>query len=301
MAKTKEKTVESTNGKYVGGETPSPTALAMQPDTVFYVPATAISIEDGFNARDFSAQENKDHIARLAKLIAANGVENPLRVRIADGRIIVIDGESRLRAALTLEDFASGSREIPILLDTDNDPVHRVQSLIVKNTGKPLAMIEQLIVVSRLEAMGQTVKDIQEALGFTRTAFSNLRLLGKAPETVLEAVANNQISASVVVELQRAYGDTPEVVAKAVEKAVKAAEREALADPKRAGKAKKAKPDGVQYTRGLYDGLISTIRDVYWSLEPKTHRKERGWLKNALQNINAPLKIDEPDADDDEE
>lgn len=286
-------TEETTKAYALGLPADSDIIASITADQVIYVPTAMVSVEKGFNARDFTTPENKDHVARLAKLIGANGVENPARVRIDGDRIVLTDGESRLRATLSLNGSAKGT-SFPVLLDPDgDDETRRIESLVVKNSGRSLTMLETLSVVSRLEARGLKAKDIQDSLGFTRTHYGNLKLLGKAPEIVLEYVREGRVSATLVVDLVREYKDDPETVAKSIISAVKKAERE-VANASAADAKKKATKrdvedeDGVTYSKGNMDGLIFAMKEAFHlALPASEHRAIRATLRRALENVGS--------------
>jgi ParB-like chromosome segregation protein Spo0J len=289
---------------YPLGEPVKDSALlkSLAPDRVIDVPLKYLSIEEGFNVRDFTSAENKDHIKRLAVLIGVSGVETPVHVRAVGDRIVITDGECRVRASVIAAE--AGSKEvatIPARLDPHGeDEAYRTESLVVKNTGRPLAMLETLEVIKRLRAFGRTQSDVQAALGFTRTHMSNLNLLDLATPPVREYIRLGKVAPTTVVDLIRDYKDEPEIVEQAVAKAVQRVEKQeakgaggAAADG-RVTKKTLDPADGVVYTRTTFDGLIRVHQRLLADMTPaQNFRKWRNWIRQALENVGAPLELED--------
>jgi ParB-like chromosome segregation protein Spo0J len=293
-----------TDTAYSLGE-PAPPALikTFAPNRVVDVPLKFLSIEEGSNVRDFTSFENKDHLKRLAVLIAEKGVETPIIVRIAgESRIVISDGECRVRAAHAARE--AGSKKvatIPALLDFNlDDPAGRIESLVVKNTGKPLAMLETLEVVKRLRALGKTNPEIQSALGFSRYHMQNLGLLDLATPPVREYIRLGRIAPTTVVEVIRDNRDDLEAAEKGVLDAVKRVEKQEAKGAAPGGKVTKSKvaPGEVVYTRSTFHGLIRVLQRLLAEMTPATeYRKFRNWVRAALENAGAPLEAEEDDGE----
>src|SRR4029078_4196457 len=77
-------------------------SLAEGRSDVLMVDPLNITVEAGFNCRDFSLSQNKEHVKDLQESIRVNGVQSPLWVRMqkrdGENRLVLVDGESRLRA-----------------------------------------------------------------------------------------------------------------------------------------------------------------------------------------------------------
>jgi ParB-like chromosome segregation protein Spo0J len=279
----------------------------MQPNVVHFVPLDQIEIEEGFNARNFDTKDNRDHVADLARSIAARGVENPLRARVVAGengltRLILTDGESRLRAARKAREDGASLETVPVLIEDEHRvESDRIVSLVVKNTGKALTPLEMLNVIERLEKMGVKQVEYCRELGMTKTAAQNIKLLGRATDVTKQLVARGSISATLVQDLLREHKD-PESVQEIVVREVAKAERKAQATGAGLGKVTKSKvqdPDKVLYSKGVQDGLIAALQDIYAlthrfaSLDEATQKKHivklRKAVKDSLENANAPL------------
>jgi ParB-like chromosome segregation protein Spo0J len=95
----------------------------------------------------------------------------------------------------------------------------RVLSMITRNSGKPLSMLEQAEVVKRLAAFGWDKKKIASKAGKSVQHIENILVLAGSPEELKKQVAQGDVSASNAVSLTKKHGDkASEVVKGAVEK-----------------------------------------------------------------------------------
>jgi ParB-like chromosome segregation protein Spo0J len=278
-------------------------SVEQNPAVVHGVPLENVSVEEGFNVRNFDAPENKDHVKRLATLIGAHGIETPLRARIVEGRIVLTDGECRVRAAYLARENGAPQRDVPVLLDIPLDggsDADYIASLVIKNTGKPLAMLETLEVVKRMQDAGVSATDIGTRLGFSRMHLSNLRVLDTATDATKMLIAKGRIAPSTVVELlkeNKDHEDPAAFVEAAVTTAVKKIEQqEARAvEPARITPRAVTPAGDVVYTKPVFNGLISTLQRLLADMKPASdYRKWRNWARQALENAGAPLEADEP-------
>ena len=133
-----------------------------------YLPLDLIQIEDGFNLRDFTTEENRMHVLNLASQIDLDGeIVTPLAVRERKhctepgregtfSRFFLVDGESRLRALWHLRDVKGCDhpvirRGIPVIVKGDhvrNDIdflIHQMRH----NSGKRYAFSEYVDGIKR--------------------------------------------------------------------------------------------------------------------------------------------------------
>lgn len=94
--------------------------------------------------------------------------------------------------------------------------------LVVSNSGCPLTMLEQSIVVKRLQHRGYSNAEIGRRVGSSGAYVETLTVLAAAPAYLQQLVASERIAGTTVVTLIRGVGP-----AKAVERV--AAEQERLA------------------------------------------------------------------------
>ena len=100
-----------------------------------------IRIEDGFNPRQYTLKENRDHLDALKSSIREMGVRVPVMVRwdVGTEQAILIDGECRVRACLELIAEGVDIKTIPVLQAQGANEADRLILAITTNTGKPLS------------------------------------------------------------------------------------------------------------------------------------------------------------------
>lgn len=197
-------------------------------ESLFHIDPEEAVIEDGFNVR-----EDFGDLKALEKSIECQGIVTPLMgQQMADGKWVITDGERRVRAALALKSKGT-VRLLPIIQEPQGfDEEKRTASLLSRNDGKELTLLEQAAVVGRLMGMGLKAKTIGERVGKTVTAIRNLEKLVNIPDEVRDHIKKGTISASLVIEIIRKYPD-PEEYTKKIEEGVKAAQSlEQLRDTK---------------------------------------------------------------------
>ncbi len=172
-----------------------------------------IDIEPGFNPRDYSLPENREHIDTLKRSISQIGLEKPLTVRLntATGRATIVDGESRLRAILELiaeghEILSDPDVEIPCFPAPkgSNDEGSRLMSAIVANTGKPLSKWELGTAFQRLFNFGLSPEKIAARTGYNERFISEAIELADAPQEVKELLSTNAITPGNAISVLRA-------------------------------------------------------------------------------------------------
>src|SRR6185437_15167481 len=117
-----------------------------------------IRIENGFNVRDYSLEENRLHLNNLKASIKTSGVLQAVWVRheAADDSFYLVDGECRLRATLELVAEGVPIFEIPCkIVDAGNEIDRKILSLTA-NSGKPLSKWEAGNGYKQLVAWGWT-------------------------------------------------------------------------------------------------------------------------------------------------
>ena len=268
-----------------------------------------LSIKRGFNVRNFKAKENVEHVQALRELIEPNGVETPLWVRYdttAEGaRLVVVRGESRLRAVLAIrqDKGPSAMPTVPVILAPNKSSAEQVIDFVVESSGKNLSMLETLDAVNRLRADGVSRKTVQERLAKSHTFMRNLEILAWATPEVHAAIADGWLSATNVIDKLR-ESDGDETLANLASKKLMAAAERAKNAGEKAAKGKKApgddesgeedgrksKGDGIVYNKATQRALIRAIQDTLALLTPaKQFPKQRETLKAALTNAGAPF------------
>lgn len=249
-----------------------------------------IKIEDGFNARDFTLPENREHVDQLARSIAEIGLQKPIEVRYHGGDVYLTDGESRLRAVLkAIEDGAPIQTIKAMRQDGKISDAERVLGLITHNQGKPLTPLEQCEVFSRLHKFGWTDAKIAKAVGLTAAHISGIMKLHTSPEAVKQLIRDGKVAASMAINVVRDHG--PEKAVSVLNDAAKNAEAQGktrataqhvTATPSKAKrKTKNSKPTWTQkeVIKTLISFVVGVQRDT--SMPRSLRTKARDVLENA--------------------
>lgn len=194
----------------------------------FNIDPRRIETEPGFNARDFSTPENQAHVAQLKLSIAANGVKMPLTIRkTSDDKIYLVDGESRWRA--TMELIAEGVNIVSVPCQAEgvhDDPATRTASMVIRNTGKQLSLLEQGEAYRRLTNYGWDDKKIADTCGYTEQHIKDCLLLVSSEPTIQGAVRAGLVSGSAAISvMRRSKEKATGIIAKGVDAAVAAGKK----------------------------------------------------------------------------
>lgn len=192
-------------------------------NAITMVDPALIVIRDGWNSRDFSDVENVAHVNALADSIRENGVKEPLTVYIEDGKMILTNGESRLRAVRLLLSQGVAIAGVPVQTEPKNaNEVDFLASQIIRNSGKPLTLLEQAALFRKLIGHGLTEKDIAAKAGYTNERIRQILTLNQATPDVAAEVKAGTIAATTVqriIAAAKSRAEISETVKAAVEKA----------------------------------------------------------------------------------
>lgn len=186
-----------------------------------------IHVIKDLNPRVKGTKAYKDHVESIGKSIIANGYyqDKPLAVfvRKIDGvdTICLRDGHHRHAGIEWANKKAPGTVEfVPVVFDAEEmSNADMIVSFATGNMGKPLNPYELGVVVKRLAAEGVSKKEIATRLAITDRYIDDLGILMQAPEDVIEMVLNDQVSATLAIEMAKAHGE------KAAKHLLKAAEK----------------------------------------------------------------------------
>lgn len=150
----------------------------------------------------------------LADSIRTHGILNPLVVRRAEGRYILIAGERRLRAA-----GLAGLAEVPVVVRDAPDAKVQLELALVENLQRAdLDPVECAKGYQRLaDDFGLRQDQIAQRVGKDRSTVANAMRLLKLPDFVLEAMRAQRITAGharALVPLADAPDDLRSVLAK---------------------------------------------------------------------------------------
>lgn len=217
---------------------------------VFEVDPRAIEIEAGWNPRtDFSGEDE------LMASIIENGVRVPLTVKAVGDRIVLVDGERRLRATRRAIAEGAGIVSVPAMLSRRGvSDVEALLDSLIKNDGKPLTATEEAEAFRRLSAWGLTQQDIARRVGKSQGyVCGRLALVDAVPE-VKEALNKKEITKKDAIKVvKKSQGSV-------------AAQREGLVkarEDRRAGAAsgsggngfKPMRADAIEKLIGEYKGV----------------------------------------------
>lgn len=178
----------------------------------FMINPRTIVIDDGFNPRDYTAPENQEHIRMLADSIKAVGVKNPITVRYADGKAILVDGECRLRATLlAISEGADITAIKAIQEDKGTTAADRKLSTVILNSGKTFNMLELGRGFAELIAFGYDEALIVKRTGHKAHLVSNALELHGASDALKALVRSGQVSATHALDELRRGGESAAV------------------------------------------------------------------------------------------
>ena len=193
---------------------------------IFKINPNDLFLKSGWNTRDDSP-ELEAHIDMLAQSIAEIGVKEPISVRLEDGKLWVINGHCRTRAAIrAIEVYKADLKTVPVIAeDRYANEADLVLQQIVRNSGKPLTTMEQARVFKKLLDMGWQQVEISKKVGMTNGRISQILDLLTMPPNIQAAVVQGAVSASLAQQTVKA-AETPGEASVALQKAVDQAAKE---------------------------------------------------------------------------
>ncbi len=229
--------------------------LALGRSDLFSLAPDDIHVQTGWNSRDFNDPENVTHVDALARSIKEVGVKEPLAGYMDDGKFILTNGESRLRAVKKLIAEGVEIKSLPVIREPKHaNEVDRLASQFIRNSGRPFSPMENAKLFARLLDYGWSEKDIASRTGMSRERVHQLVKLNAVPEVVKKEVTKGTISATAVQRIQAKAESVTDVTAQV---------SNAIATAKAAGKTKAtpkhvASKKGKNKTRGaeLVDALL---------------------------------------------
>ncbi|QKI90374.1 ParB/RepB/Spo0J family partition protein [Thiomicrorhabdus xiamenensis] len=136
-------------------------------------------------------QFNDDSLAELAASIKVQGVVQPIVVRsLNDDSYEIIAGERRWRAAKL-----AGLEHVPVVIRQADGQTTLAMALIENIQRENLNPIETAIGLKRLlQEFELTQQEVADAVGYSRSAVSNLLRLLKLPEAIQQALHDGKIT-----------------------------------------------------------------------------------------------------------
>jgi len=171
--------------------------LVTKRSDVLHVDPRTIIVEEGFNVRvDYG------DIAALSVSIAENGVRVPLRgYKKGDGYVLT-DGHRRYKAIMLLVEQGTEIR-VPLLTEKNPSMEQRIIDMYICNDGKKLTPLEEAEIVTRLQNLGLTSKEVATKLGCTEAHVCNMRAISDLPTKLKNRIKVNEISSTLVLSVVR--------------------------------------------------------------------------------------------------
>ena len=187
---------------------------------LFAIDPRLLSIEHGFNKR-----ENFGKLRQLADDIAANGLDQPLKIRKIEGTetIYIVSGHRRHRAITEIlipegrwQDTVNPKRVRTV--DCYSEPKHtsridRLVSQICGNTGLPYTLLEKAAVYQEILTEDPAIKpaDLSRRFGESKQAVSDaLRLVKDGCPLLIENVRHETLAASTAIQIVKTAKDPAE-------------------------------------------------------------------------------------------
>lgn len=169
-------------------------SMAKGRQDLFKLDPKDINMDPEWNVR-IKTPELKEHIATLARSIAEIGMQQPITVRMVDKKPWVTDGFCRMAAVNLAIENGADIQTVPVRVEErySNEADHTL-SLLTRNSGKPLATIEQAFVIKRLLGHGWDKKEIQDKTGFSVTHVNNMLDLLAAPPEIIAMLKHGKVS-----------------------------------------------------------------------------------------------------------
>lgn len=182
---------------------------------LYRVEASLLLEEPGFNLRHYTRPDVVAHIEALAHAYAQKLPVPGLVVRVdPDGRIFVIEGHCRRRAALLAQSRGHDVDPLDCVAFRGTD-AERVEIMLRSAQSLPLAPLEVALGYARLRDLGYTQVQISQALcgdehgegarRVTPARVEQLLLLADADPAIHDMVALGHVSADVAIEAIRVH------------------------------------------------------------------------------------------------
>lgn len=182
----------------------------------YIVPLDRIIVRDNFNVR-----EDYGDLTALAKSLIENGQELPGFADVmAGGYFLLTDGYRRLEAFKLAESW--GIKDIGMKLFTNEKNTteeDRIFRMFITQDNKQLTNNEVAKLFSMLVSTGWKQKDIAKKIGKTDAYVSQMLSYSKESDVVKQMVAEDKISVSAVIKLQKQIPDQ-EQRTEAIQKAI---------------------------------------------------------------------------------
>ncbi|MBE0468225.1 MAG: ParB N-terminal domain-containing protein [Methyloprofundus sp.] len=195
---------------------------------IWSVPIDEICVIDNFNVRCDNTK-NSEFLQSLIESIESEGFhqDKPLSGTVknvnGEDRVYIYDGHTRLKASKAVRAKGIPLEALPVVINKSLNVVDLNVNLIRSNSGLPLSLYEEALVVKRLHSLGLTQQEIVKRTGAHKNKVSDfLSYLLPSPPAIHNWVINEDISVNFAVEMIKRYGaESVERIEKSIEKAKK--------------------------------------------------------------------------------
>jgi len=251
---------------------------------LFKVDPRLIEIDKNWNPRT-----DYGNMDELTASIIANGVVVPITVRRVMDKMILVDGERRLKATLAAIKAGNDIKSIPARVARNGvSDTEAMFTAIASNDGKPLLPSEEAAAYQKLKNWGVTVVDIAKRVGRTEVhIYNRLKLVDAAPE-VKVALDKKEIG---VTEARNIVMESAGDIEKQKAKLAKTKERQENAAPKcmcrkdvmevleNVHAIKPTNENVKNLLLGVKTGLWMVLNDETDYHDAMTAMKKDGWIK----------------------
>ena len=249
------------------GQAYKPASRALDPRTIV--------VETGWNVRDMTSPDTREHIAALKLSILARGVDKAITVRYdrKTGTTTLVDGQCRLTACRELVD--EGHKIFVPAICVEGDEAELTAESLTSNTGHPLTQWEIGAGCRRLLKYGwspatiaqhicKSLRYVNEAIALSNVSLEAKSMLAAGevtPGAVLHAVKAHGDAATTVLREQvtEAYRRAPEPPQAPLEGIPAKQKPRPVARPKAPSTAEKA----TAQNRSALD-LADAFYRLYW-------------------------------------
>lgn len=188
------------------------TVLETKRKDLYEVDPRNVKLVEGYNIRKIDP--DSDDIQHLKASIKENGLQRPLMLKgnpdaAVDGKeYIAVDGHRRLTAINLLIEEGEDIRYVKAEISKRMNDEQALLAMFTLNDGEPLNPIEKSEGVRRLiDVYGYTPAEVATKIAETQATISNLVKLANMPKSVRNKIAQNVISASLVLQISRSIKD----------------------------------------------------------------------------------------------
>lgn len=260
---------------------------------IFYIPVDKVLVEDGFNQRiDYGI--GTERWDQLHGSIKKKGVEEPIRVvphPTKKDYFYLREGHRRMKAVELINKATGGQiKKVIAMIAKKETPEESLLRMISANSGKNLSDIENGFVCEKLQNYKWSVADIAEHSGLPVNKVYYCISLAKLPKKYHLPIATGEISGGLLTNIFREFKDNPAKAEKAIEDAIKRADKEEKRNEKNGKVSTKEKHAKVTSKHFKNIGSTSDRQRIYNALKisdkhPELYNQNKVLIVNTLYEL----------------